>query len=223
MSSSPSTRHFSISAEPKSEACKRAYVILGKATDSAESFHVIYRELRKSAAAGTSTDDQQDILRAMLVFACDGLDSSLKQLVRDALPQVITKDAGAQRFFTGRVEKKLPDIERSRDLLASVLTATNPRQYLLDTVLADLLEGSLQSVPQFSIIAAAFDIRANDLIAGLKEAFETRNQIVHEMDVRFGKTRTRLQRKKVDMERLTKHVLDAAATLLARVDAKINA
>jgi hypothetical protein len=223
MSRPQHARHFSASDEPRSEFCKKAHAILGKATDAAESFHVIFRDLRKNTAAGTSSDDEQDILRAMLVFACAGLDSSLKQLVRDALPEVIAHDAGAQRLFTQSVKRKLPNnLESSQDLLAAVLTAVDPRKHLIDLVMSDLIESSLQSVSQFSKVAAAFDIVSNDLIAGLKEAFDARNQIIHEMDVSFGKTRTRRQRKKADMERLTKHVLDAAATLLARVDAKIT-
>jgi len=31
----------------------------------------------------------------MLVFACSGLDSMIKQLIRDALPTVIDKNEGA--------------------------------------------------------------------------------------------------------------------------------
>jgi hypothetical protein len=39
----------------------------------------------RRATGGALTDAEQDLLRAMLVFAAAGLDSLLKQLIRDAL------------------------------------------------------------------------------------------------------------------------------------------
>ena len=38
------------------------------------------------AASGKTSAQDQDLLRAMLVFACAGLDASMKTLIRDALP-----------------------------------------------------------------------------------------------------------------------------------------
>jgi hypothetical protein len=38
---------------------------------------------------GMSTDEEQDLLRAMLVTAAPGLDAMTKQLIRDALPKVV--------------------------------------------------------------------------------------------------------------------------------------
>jgi len=216
----PSTpaRHFSLPPKPTNEPCIKAFDILCKSVGACESFHVLFRD--SLVGRGTTTDAQQDTLRAMLVFACAGLDSSLKQLVNDALPSVIDRDKGAQETFTENVRRKLPDIEKSRDLLASVLTASNPRVSLLEKVVADLVADSLQSVAQLSKVAAAFNIKSSELgdMKALKEAFEARNQIIHEMDINFGTNRSRRPRKKSDMERLTKTVLDAAAGLLKKVD-----
>jgi len=82
---------------------------------------------------------------------------------------------------------------------------------------------SLQSVAQLSKVAAAFNIKSSDLgdMRALKEAFDARNQIIHEMDINFGANRSRRPRRQADMERLTKTVLDAGANLLARVENKL--
>jgi len=59
-----------------------------------------------------TTDEEQDLLRAMLVMAAAGLDSMTKQLIRDALPQVVHRTGAAReglekflaRQLTGDVE-----------------------------------------------------------------------------------------------------------------------
>ncbi|HZL26350.1 MAG TPA: hypothetical protein VFC39_07460 [Acidobacteriaceae bacterium] len=159
----------------------------------------------------------------MLVFACAGLDSCLKQLVGDALQSIIDRDRGAQETFTENVRRKLPDIEKSRDLLAALLTASNPRMTLLERVVDDLVADSLQSVAQLSKVAGAFNVKSSELgdMRALKDAFDARNQIIHEMDINFSANRSRRPRRQSDMERLTKTVLDAAARLLEKVDNKL--
>jgi hypothetical protein len=214
------TRRFPQPAIPSSVQCVKAHSILCKAADAAESFHVVFREQR-GQGPGTSSDAQQDVLRAMLVFACAGLDSALKQLVRDALEDVINRSPRAQQSFQESVRRKIPDIERSQKLLAAVLTAVDPRGYLLRETIKDLLEGSLQSVKEFSKVAAALDVETKTLVQGLQEAFDARNQIIHEMDINFGTNRSRRPRRRDDMERMTEHILNAAAGLLDHVDKKL--
>lgn len=216
-------RHFTAPAAPNDIACLQAHAILSKAYDACESFHVVFTTLRKDVKRGTTTDAQQDTLRAMLVFACAGLDASVKQLVRDAFHCVVNKNAGAQANFTESVKRRLPDIERSRDLLAGVLTAPSPRAALQDRIAADLIADSLQSFEQLSKVAAAFNVKSSDIadIAQLKEAFCIRNQIVHEMDIDFQANRSRRQRRQADMERYTKVVLEATASFMARVDGNL--
>jgi NADH dehydrogenase FAD-containing subunit len=58
-------------------------------------------------AKGTPTDEKQDLLRAMLIFATAGLDSMVKQLITDALPSVIEIDLGATAMFKKYVERRL--------------------------------------------------------------------------------------------------------------------
>ena len=163
-------RHFTIAEEKLSPACQGAQAILSKTYDACESFHVIFRQLQQTA--GISSDSQEDTLRAMLVFACAGLDSTIKLLVRDALHAVIDIDPGAQANFTESVRRRLPDMDTSRDLLATVLTAPSPRFKLIERWTADLLADSLQSIEQLSKVASAFNMNLNGLFdfPGLSEA-----------------------------------------------------
>lgn len=208
---------------PSSDLCFKAHKVLCEAYKVCDSFHSIFAVLRKSKSAGNSTDFEQDTLRAMLVFAGAGLDSSLKQLVQDTLKAVIDKDDGAQKNFTESVRRKLPDMERGRDLLAGVLTARDPRSKLIDTVISDLVADSLQSFAQLSKAAAAFSIPSDKIgnSLKLKDAFDARNQIIHEMDINFQANRKRRQRKQADMESHAKAVLHAASAFLDQVDEKI--
>ena len=57
----------------------RARRVLSQARDSAEGFLKAFDKVREvRGAAGSTTDQEQDLLRATLVFAAAGLDSALK-------------------------------------------------------------------------------------------------------------------------------------------------
>jgi hypothetical protein len=216
---------FRVPDKPRSEECNKSHRILSRGYDAANEFITQFREVRKDSGRGSVKDTHQDILRAMLVFACAGFDSCLKRLLEDALQAVINADPKAEETFTDTVKRKLPDIERSRDLLAKVLTAKNPREQLVREVLADLLGQSLQSVSQYSRVLAAFNVQMPDKkkLASLKEAFEARNYIIHEMDIDFSKEkRSRRQRNEDVMTEMTKTVLATASELLVAVDKKLK-
>ncbi len=62
---------------------------------------------------GMTTDEEQDLLRAMLVSAASGLDAMTKQLIREALPIIIQigKEALAEleKFVTRRLRDGTDD------------------------------------------------------------------------------------------------------------------
>src|SRR5690349_10645733 len=85
---------------PASSLCQNAYVILCNAHDAASSFLEAFQDVRKARRAkGMPTDEEQDLLRAMLLFASAGLDSLVKQLIRDALPAVLESNEAAAEMF----------------------------------------------------------------------------------------------------------------------------
>ena len=162
----------------------------------------------------------------MLVFACAGLDSMIKQVVRDALESVIDQSDGAHANFQVFVEKRLarqgtPDPR----FLAKVLTGTDPRKVLVAELVGELTSQSLQSKDQVLRAASYFDIPSNDLtqnIRLLEDIFQSRNQISHEMDVDLNQpNRNRRPSRKAAMIDHTETILLLANAFLMEVDQRL--
>lgn len=173
------------------ELCISAQIILMSAHDTCSSFLDAFSDIRASRQArGAPTDEEQDLLRAMLTFSGSGLDSSVKQLIVDALPQVIEMNDGAyarfEEFFSGAIEKK-GALDRS--LITKVMISRDPREEAKQYLISTLCANSLQSKDQILRTASFFDIPSNELVTDftlLDKIFFARNQIIHEMDVDFG-------------------------------------
>jgi len=136
---------------PQRDACQDAHVILCNAHDAIRSFLDTFESVRKTRKAkGMPTDEEQDLLRAMILFAGAGLDSMVKQLIRDALPTIIEQDVGATLQFKDYIEKRLRDVEgSSRRFLADILGDRNPRELLFSRLVRDLTSDSLQSAERY--------------------------------------------------------------------------
>jgi hypothetical protein len=212
---------------PKRDACQDAHVILCNAHDAVRSFLDTFEAVRKTRnAKGMPTDEEQDLLRAMVLFAGAGLDSMAKQLIRDALPAIIERDEGATVQFKDYIERRLRDVEgSSRRFLADILGDRNPRELLFSRLVRDLTSDSLQSAEQLLKVAAYFNIpseRISKNLGLLKEIFSVRNQIGHEMDIDFSQAnRSRRPRAKEKMVKFATELLAIAATFLAEVDSKL--
>lgn len=145
-----------------------------------------FRELLKTVEEETT---RQNILRSIVLFSCSGIDAIVKQLILETLEYVIERDEGAQeqlRKFTSRQLKNNSDPNYT--LLAELLTSRNIRKSLINMLKKELSFGSLQSSEQLYKVAGYFNISTDALIAtekrnDLKGAFNTRNIIVHQMDV----------------------------------------
>jgi hypothetical protein len=182
------------------------------------------RKFRK--AKGTPTDAEQDLLRAMLAFACAGLDSMAKQLVRDALPSVISSDDGAAKIFVQRTKKVISkDGSLDLDLLLNSILSECPKDQFVADLVMDLTSRSLQSVDELFKVASFFNIPSRDLSnepEGLKKIFKTRNQIAHEMDIDFSQpNRNRRPRSRDTMIEYVNTVFATAKSLMEKVDQKI--
>jgi hypothetical protein len=222
------TRFQNYPKDPKSPACENAHAILCNAHDAASSFLDIFETVRTSRKAkGMPTDEEQDLLRAMLVFASAGLDSMAKQLVRDALPSTIERDIGSTEMFKEHIERRLNVEERSsRRFLANILGDANPRQCLMEQLLTDLTSESLQSTEQLLKVASYFNIPSKKITQSpdsLKEVFRVRNEIGHEMDIDFSQSnRSRRPRAKEKMVAHTNELFRVAGAFLSEVDLKLN-
>lgn len=211
---------------PKSPELGNAHIILAGAYDAASHFLELFESIRQPKGRGTSTDQEQDLLRAMLVFACAGLDSMLKQMVRDALETVVDRNDGAEVQFRSFVEKRLsrqgnPDPK----LLSELLTSGNPRSVLIGHLVDDLTSRSLQSKDEVLRAASYFAISPKDAIGNigkLEEIFRCRNEISHEMDIDLEQSnRNRRPRSRNDMIANTKAILQVAGKLLAAADKRL--
>lgn len=161
------------------------------------------------------------------MFASSGLDSMIKQLVTDALPDVIDLHVGAQDQFRKFVERRLskgdgPDYA----FVAGVMADANPRHRLVEELVKDLTSRSLQSVEEVLKVGSYFDIRSEDIIPDIpstREIFSARNQIVHEMDIDFDRSnRNRRPRKVRDMKAKTTAVFEMAQRFLVAVDSRLT-
>lgn len=210
------------------------YTVLSKTFDAVNSFHSLYAGLR-AGKSGPATHEEQDLYRAMLVFACAGLDVFVKQLVKKKIPQLVDRDAVAKDRFTAFVKKGL-NLEDKKILntLALALINQSPRDVLIAEYVGSLSEDSLQSVDELYRVAAASGLDCNSIFSNetrnaLKDAFKVRNEIVHEMDInitdlekaiRTSGHRTRRQRVSTQMEKHTKVILELGHTLLKEYQKK---
>jgi len=216
-----------VPAKPTNAALLNAHSILERACDAAEAFVSAFQTVRKARKAkGTATDHEQDLMRAALVFAAAGLDSLVKQLVRDTLQTVIARDKGAQAQFTDFVHTRLRRSD-GFDLrfLAEAIAADNPTQHLQQQLVFELTGSSLQSKDQLLKVAAYFAIPAKELsddLTRLQQIFHARNQIAHEMDILLGqKNRGRRQRKAHEMKEYATVVLSTAKAFYVAVEKRL--
>jgi hypothetical protein len=219
---------FAHPSQPQREACQDAHVILCNAHDAVRSFLDTFETVRKARnAKGMPTDEEQDLLRAMVLFAGAGLDSTVKQLIRDSLHAIVDHDEGATVQFKDYIDKRLRDEGNSRRFLADILGDRSPRARLLAQLVRDLTSDSLQSAEQLLKVAGYFNIPSKQIstdIGRLKQIFTVRNQIGHEMDIDFSQpNRSRRPRAKEKMVQFAAELLGIAATFLAEVDSKLPA
>jgi len=223
--------------QPKHDVAKNAYLILRHAHDSAESLLKAFDTVRSvpgptgKPKMGAPTDEQQDLLRAMVVFAGAGVDSVTKQLVRDALPKVVKKDDAAHEQllkFTARQLRREGEADEASSinvkLLSELLVAQSAGDTLIDRLVGELTGGSLQSTEQLFKCLSHLGIGKTDVKldqAELGPVFECRNQIVHELDIDFSQpNRNRFPRRRKDMIRYARQLLEVAGSILAAVDRK---
>ena len=210
------------SSDYKAES-QKALNVLRSAHTTASTLLAVHDVLAERNAAF-----KEDVLRAMLTFASSGLDSMIKQLVREALPIVIDNREGAQQEFQKFVERRLRKDKEghlNNEFIAGVLVRPDPRRYLVEQFVERLSSRSLQSVEGIQRVGAAFDIGSNVLIPdrnALREVFEARNQIVHEMDVDFTDAgRHRRPRTDDDMTEKTNALFEVSLRFLDAVDERL--
>ncbi|MBE0417824.1 MAG: hypothetical protein IBX63_08655 [Coriobacteriia bacterium] len=161
------------------------------------------RRLRKSQGRniqGRLPGNEEDLLRAAVLFSGAGMDSALKRLIEDSLPSLLDVSPDAheklEAFLATRIKTDAAPTSLARYLVSPV-----PRQAVILDYIASLTGESLQSVEQVDKVAGALGLNDRKLrqeITGLRPLFVARNQISHELDLQRTQKqgdRSRLSRK----------------------------
>lgn len=136
---------------------------------------------------GRLTAPEEDLLRAAVVFTGAGLDSVLKQLIRDTLPDLLRTNDQAHEKFEAFARNRVGTGEIADSaMIARYLTSENPRDRLIEDYIYELTGSSLQSADEVQKVAGALGIDDPDLrkrISELQDLFVARNEISHELDL----------------------------------------
>ena len=224
--------------ESQFEATKHATLIYNQAAEAVTNFDRYYvnsQGIFKEESEAVAGDD--DLLRAMLLFACSGLDAVVKQLVQDALEIILRNDPGAQNEFRKFVERRIKrgaadDADRfnvgssvvDSKLLAELMCSFDPRAKLVAMLTKSLTSDSLQSRDQLLKVAAHFALSAAEVMDEsnvTKEAFDARNKIVHEMDVDLASGNARRQRDYALMVKWCDNIIAISRRFIGAVEAKL--
>jgi hypothetical protein len=109
---------------PRNAILRDSSIILGYAIDAVESLLHIYTTFTKTRKkGGAPTIEEQDLLRAVVVFAGAGLDAALKQVVQSAMFEIVGKSHKAQSALATFVERRFVRADDGRALNAKEIVA----------------------------------------------------------------------------------------------------
>ena len=172
-------------------------------------------------------EEKQNILRAIIIFSCSGVDAIVKQLINDTLEYVIEHDEGAfnqfKQFSTKKIQNKS---ETNYNLLTELLVSEHPRKILISSLKNELTQNSLQSAEELFRVASYFNIETKILEPNdkeLKRIFKVRNQITHELDVDMdSKTFALRERNLKEVQGFSKHLLDLSEKFIELVSKMLS-
>ena len=185
-------------ASPKTEAAQKFLVASVQSVSSTLWTFDLLRDQRRredgTLPQGRLTDAEEDQLRSAVIFAGAGLDTSLKQLLRDATFAITSMDSAANtklhRFavrYLSEGEIGVNPTRLARILLTPGLTL--PRETLIEEYINDLTGDSLQSAAQVRNTCEALSVSDTKLRKRLKDGatldkmFRARNEMIHELDL----------------------------------------
>ncbi len=201
---------------------KKSLQILEWVKRSVVSLKETFKKLR-GQSSWTTTDSQQDILRAMLIFSCAWLDALFKQVFKDTLKILVEKDEWIKDELQKFLERKIKDEKNWIEIMSWCLLSDNPKLYIINSRWKDLWASSLQSQSQILEIHQKMNVKILDkqIIEELEILFKDRNHIIHEMDMIFGK-KNRRQRTQPITYKQVEVLLKIWDNFLTEIDKKIS-
>jgi hypothetical protein len=221
--------------KPKpSRQTDKTRTVLNEAKNSVQAFLGAFDKSCKSRrdTGGMSTDEEQDLLRAMLVFAAAGLDSVLKRLIKDSILDLSKIDdkvrARLESFISGqlRTDSTGTMSNRTAGFLAAILASPSAHTKLIELYIAYLTGTSLQSADEVARTISALGLEHKPLkfeIALFKKIFDVRNAIIHELDINLdSRSRRRNIRRRDEMREYSEALLRLADAIVEAVDNKLK-
>jgi hypothetical protein len=214
--------------EPKAAPCTKAAIILKVSHESADALLKAFElaQTGRGSPRGMTTDEEQDLLRAMLVMAAAGLDSMLKQLIRDCMPSLVKANPqvrdGLEKFVARSIRGEADDPEplAGARFLGRVLVAESQQRQVIEEYIRNLTGVSLQSAPELIRTVQALGLSKTKIDAGrFKAIFAVRNEIIHELDINLDdERRKRTLRRREQMMKDANALLEIGEQVLREVD-----
>lgn len=208
---------------PMPKETDRAEVVLKQANLSVKHFRNACLTVRaqRGGSMGPPTVGEQDLIRASLIFAAAGLDSTIKELIKGSIKSLAENDTLVQKGLETYATRQIKDDKdglsgkNGASFLAKILVSTSPYEQLVENYTRWLTGSSLQSLDELFKASNALGITIsliNDKNKELKEAFDVRNKIIHELDIKFDAVHGSKNRNS-----RTKDKLDCMSDLFLRI------
>ncbi|MFC6064160.1 hypothetical protein [Streptomyces ochraceiscleroticus] len=159
--------------------------------------------------------DEQDLLRAAIVFTSAGVDAAVKSLIAGCVPVLITKPGTAKLKYETFVENQVRSPEVEGDFVAA-LKSVDPAAQILQLYVRSKTKASFQGSSDLRERAGgALGITAQQIpkkrFADLDEFFTARNDVAHQLDMddpaRLDAAPPRKTRSQRDVELMCDQVL----------------
>jgi hypothetical protein len=176
---------------------------------------------------GAPSDEEQDLLRSAILFAGATVDSSLKHAIHACLEHVVSEFSEVAEEYRKFIESRLKSESQQKlaKELSQVFICKDVKDHFLSEFRKNLTGSSLQSVEQINKIWNLFSIGklSKPDQESLREALQSRNQIVHELDIDLGAAnRNRRNRRKNDCVKMCNSLLNTADRTIVQLDQKIS-
>lgn len=216
----------------KSPTLVNASTILSYAVASIDSMLEIYEIVTASRGRGAPTTEEQDLLRAIIMFAGAGLEAVIKQIVQDGLFSLAGKSAVThaelQKFVARQLVRKSKDGDvgvDANELAALIVAPTSARSAAIERWKQAIAGDSLQSFGKLQEVLKCLGVADLHLNKNaIDAAFEARNRIIHEMDMNLSHpTRKRTTHKRDVVIAQAKLLLKIASDIMVKVDVTLAA
>lgn len=146
------------------------------------------RRRANGSPKGRKSKSEIDILRSAIVLTSAGLDASMKRLVTDVGRHLIMQDGtGARHEYELQLKREMEKRKVSDPLRQAVL-AVDPVDELLTFYLSEKTKASFQGSGDLKkrvrhTLGISSSVVSDSVLEGLNSFFQSRNKIVHSMDL----------------------------------------